>query len=70
MKRIISAVCALVMSAAVGSAATAKDDGCVMITAKYNSDGVLAEVSTTTTQLDLDEVRKIYAAHGIKNGRV
>ena len=62
MKRIISAVCALVMSAAIGCAAMAKDDGCVMITAKYNADGVLTEVYTTTTQLDLDEVRKIYAS--------
>ena len=61
MKRIISAVCAFVMSAVIGSTAMAKDDGVVMITAKYNSDGVLTEVSTTTTQLDYERVREVYA---------
>ena len=62
MKRIIASVCAFVMSVtAVGGAVMAKDDGRVMITAKYNSDGVLTEVSTTTTQLDFAGVREVYA---------
>lgn len=44
-----------------GGAVMAKDDGRVMITAKYNSDGILAEVNTTTTQLDFAGVREVYA---------
>ena len=61
MKRIISSVCAFVMSVtAVDGAVMAKDDRSVMITAKYDADGVLAGVATTAIQLDLDAARAIY----------
>ena len=62
MKRMIYSVCAFVLSVTVsGGAVMAKDDRRVMITAKYNPDGVITEVSTTTTQLDFAWVREVYA---------
>ena len=62
MKKVISAVFAFILTASfAGGAAMANDAGRVMITAKYDADGVLTGVNTAKTQLALDEVRNVYA---------
>ena len=62
MKKVISAVFAFILAASfAGGAAMANDAERVVITAEYDSDGVLAGVKMTTTQLDLEDVRDVYA---------